>query len=125
MRSLKKVGWFGDLPHGIPGSQTAAEATNHLPTALVGEVARYLDAGSVVAVAGIDVHDCLSSNRELISADLRTLSDGEYVWPSDLSFYVRRYRVGLPDDFIRRVFDGPPAMLSDDDIDEIVDALLS
>jgi hypothetical protein len=28
------------------------------------------------------------------------LTDGQYAWPSDLAYYVERYHVRLPDDFV-------------------------
>ena len=45
-------------------------------------------------------------------------TDGEWVWPRDLAYYVRAYRVALPREFIANVRErhGRPPPLSRDEL---------
>ncbi|RAO23685.1 hypothetical protein ONO86_01996 [Micromonospora noduli] len=62
--------------------------------------AEYLKNGSVVAAASGYVFDELAPDRPEI-APLSILTDGEWSWPSDLSYYVQKYQVGLPEEFLQ------------------------
>jgi hypothetical protein len=46
------------------------------------------------------------------------MTDGTWVWPSDLAFYVERYHVELPTDFVEHVRScgWNPPQLSDDEL---------
>ncbi|MEE1930954.1 hypothetical protein V1J52_22710 [Streptomyces sp. TRM 70351] len=46
--------------------------------------------------------DVLGSGRYVIGGD-SIVTDGEWVWRRDLGFYVRRYHVRLPEEFLNRV----------------------
>ena len=69
------------------------------------DVARYLDTGEVVMGAAIQVFDELDPEAPPIGGAL-WLTDGEWVWPSQLAYYVRTYSTAPPQellDHIRRL----------------------
>ncbi len=71
------------------------------------QIAAYLDAGSTFAV-----YRGLSWCRFFCDHPMGNceLTDGEWVWPQDLSHYVRNHDVRLPDEFVDHVFSMRPPM---------------
>jgi hypothetical protein len=125
MKEIKFVGWFSDLPHGRPDSPSISECKAKLASGSAGHLATYLDGGTVVAeTTGAILRDEIDPAHPDIGP-FRTLTDGEYVWPSDLSFYVRRYRVDPGSDIAEKASNGPSHPLSDAEIDNVVDQMLS
>jgi hypothetical protein len=57
--------------------------------------------------SGIPLFDVMESTRDVISGDSyikggpSLLTDGTWVWREDLQYYVKRYHVALPEEFIR------------------------
>ena len=99
---VRHVGFFSDLPHGIPAEPRLLDVIAELPIEDEKRLVEYLANGVLfIASPGI-VHDVLSEQNVIIgSADIVT--DGVWAWPRDLSYYVERYHVRLPDDFIKHV----------------------
>ncbi|UGY92836.1 hypothetical protein [Streptomyces gobiensis] len=66
------------------------------------DVRRYLDEGyelwSIMGAVG----DVLGSEKRLLGGD-SIFTDGEWVWRGDLWFYLTRYHVQLPEDFLSRI----------------------
>ena len=63
---------------------------------------RYLNAGSVLAATPSRVVDVLHPERGDVSGEnIRT--DGCYLWPEDLAYYVAEYGARPPADFLERV----------------------
>lgn len=64
--------------------------------------ARYLDQGEIVVVASQWVDDLLDVDaKRICQYSIRT--DGVWVWPSSLAYYVRKYHVKLPAEFLDRM----------------------
>jgi hypothetical protein len=47
-------------------------------------------------------HDCLDDAKPAV-ARREIATDGQWVWPRDLAYYVETYGVALPDDFIQNM----------------------
>ncbi|MEU4237739.1 hypothetical protein [Actinoplanes sp. NPDC026619] len=60
---------------------------------------RYLEQGMTVLVSPGWVDDLLDPQAKMI-CQYSTLTDGKWVWSSDLSYYLRAYHVALPDEFV-------------------------
>ncbi|MEH1014099.1 hypothetical protein V6U90_13435 [Micromonospora sp. CPCC 206060] len=60
---------------------------------------RYLEQGMTVLVSPGWVHDLLGRQAKII-CQYSTLTDGKWIWPSDLVYYLRTYHVVLPDEFL-------------------------
>jgi hypothetical protein len=96
---VRQVGFFRELRHGDPDGPSLREAVGDGSDPADPEVVDYLDAGSVVAVAGRDVDDVLDDSKVGVAPrDVRT--DGVWIWPGDLSYYVRTYGIALPSEFV-------------------------
>lgn len=61
----------------------------------------YLNNGKKEATCPKVVTDIL--NGKIISNSFAVFTDGEYVWKSDLAYYVENYDIKLPEDFINKI----------------------
>ena len=121
---IEKIGWFSDLQHGLPTSGTLKGAAGKLDQESARSVARYLQSGTIIAeTTGETLHDELDPTRPEIGP-FRTLTDGKYVWPSDLAHYVEKYRVEVPTGLEEQAARGTAHSLSDQEIEAIVDFLV-
>jgi uncharacterized protein YukE len=97
--ALRPVGFFRELRHGAPDGPSLRESVGALPEPLRRRAGRYLDAGAVLAASPGKVDDALDPDRRAVSSpDLMT--DGTWMWPRDLGYYVTEYGAGLPDEFL-------------------------
>jgi hypothetical protein len=80
------------------------------------EQVHYLENGAVfIACAGV-VKDVLNSSNGVIGSP-HILTDGVWAWPKDLAYYVQKYHVKLPDEFIQHMKNNrwnPPAEMEID-----------
>lgn len=64
------------------------------------KIYRYLKAGITVVACGGVVKDIVDSNNGIAGCpDL--LTDGIWLWPGDLAYYVKKYHLKLDEDFIK------------------------
>lgn len=95
---MEQLGFFRELPHGDPDGPSLLEAerrTRDDEAAIV----RYLAESPVLAVSGSVVHDILDPQHPVAGRNaVRT--DGSWIWPDDLAYYVATYHVDLPAEFI-------------------------
>lgn len=92
---LKRVGFYA-----------TAEQIRELrrPVAASGEdaIVRYLEDGETLVATG-------SWDVDLVDPDIRRIcqhsvcTDGVWVWPSSLAYYLGRYHTKLPDEFLRHM----------------------
>ncbi|MFJ1610229.1 hypothetical protein ACIOHS_43985 [Streptomyces sp. NPDC088253] len=88
-------------------------------------VARYLEQGEVVVAASQWVDDLLDADsKNICQYSIRT--DGVWVWPDSLAYYVRRYHVRLPVEFLSRMEsnDWTVGELEDSVVDVICERLM-
>jgi hypothetical protein len=109
---VRKLGFFRELGHGDEDGPSLVEARQTAPTMDQDHMAQYLDAGRTVAATGVLVDDVLDPGITGV-APLELVTDGPWVWPRDLAYYVRQYNVSLPEDFashVRKRAWQPPAL---------------
>ncbi len=92
---VRRAGFYGSAEE----VSTAATSAEHPWEALA---ARYLEQGEVIAAASQWVDDLLDvSAKRICQYSIRT--DGAWVWPSSLAYYVRQYHVKLPAEFLNHM----------------------
>lgn len=101
MTTLKLIGFFRDLPHGDANEGSIASSVGLLSAETADAAARYLDAGTTFVAAPGIVRDVVDG--ALIGGGPNILTDGVFAWPSDLSHYLRKYRVTLPPVFLEHL----------------------
>lgn len=122
--TLRRLGFFRELGHGDEDGPSLVEARRTVPAPHQDEVAQYLDAGCTVATTGVLLDDVLDPGRTAVAA-LELVTDGAWVWPRDLAYYVRRYNISLPEDFVgdvrRRA--GRPPVLTDAELGAVAECI--
>ena len=113
--ALIQIGWFHELEHcdyeGV--SLERARAESAAPDEE--RIAAYLDAGHLYIAATGFVEDWFADDEIMIGAP-HLLTDGVYVWPADLPYYVRNYHVRLPKAFMIHVANNGYEMPKDVDV---------
>ena len=113
---LKKVGFFKELKHGDEFELSLKKSMRNIPLENEDKIIDYLDNGiSLYVTAGL-VSDVLDKSKGVIR-NLEILTDGTWVWPSDLSYYVKFYHVELNTHFIEHIKKNEWVMPKQEDID--------
>lgn len=97
---LTSVGFFKELPYGDESGSSLVDSVSKFSETEYAEALSYLKSGVPFVVAPGLSRDRLSGKQEIIGS-LSLLTDGMYVWPSDLAYYIEKYRVELLVDFFR------------------------
>jgi hypothetical protein len=96
---IENVGFFRELPHGDAQGPSLREDVGKGDFEVRDQVAIYLAGGAILAATGERVFDVLKAEREDVGA-LALQTDGRWVWPADLTYYVAEYNVLLPVAFV-------------------------
>ena len=103
MKELFTLGAFSEIS-GESMHPSIHSVLGLFPVANVDAVTAYLEAGETLFVFMEWPLDCFNGKPMANSLWLQT--DGEWFWRNDLAYYVKTYRVGLPDQFIKRALLG-------------------
>ena len=98
----KLVGFYRELAHGFPSAPSLREVIADLPLQNEAEIVAYLRNGAVLSLTMGPEQDVLSPEPKLISPS-HVLTDGLWIWPLDLAYYVEHYHARLPEEFIDRM----------------------
>ncbi len=122
---MKSLGFYRQLRHGYPqGPDLTAAADGSLPSRARTEVARYLRDCPVVAATTQRADDVLDPRQTNVSG-INIHTDGTYVWPEDLAYYVERYGVAVPDDLAERAHRDEIPELDQEEMGRIEDWLIA
>ncbi|MFF3468476.1 hypothetical protein [Streptomyces sp. NPDC002619] len=94
-----EVGNFRELGRGRPDGPSLRAAVRDKAPAHAGELVEYLRNGTVLVATTTLVHDVLSHSNAVIGG-WHLLTDGRWLWHSDLAYYVERYHVVLDPRFL-------------------------
>ena len=64
-------------------------------------VLQYMENAPVISAAAASMRDVLTG--EFTGKELLIHSDGKYLWRSDVAYYVEKYDMELPAEFIRHI----------------------
>lgn len=105
---------------GTPGDEEFELVRDVIPAEARPPIVGYLQRASVLMAGGGYWKDPFSG-EDLPYAEL---TDGTYVWSAPWAFYVGRYGVGLPAEFLAHMqsLDFEPPEISDEELDRIADA---
>jgi hypothetical protein len=109
---MKIVGFFTELnPRGRYARGSIHDAVSSTPQPFEREIAEYLDAGHFIIDYMEDGYDVIEG-KTLLIARAAIKSDNTWVWRNDLAFYVRKYHLRLPEEFVQHArskdFSMPP-----------------
>lgn len=101
MSALLFAGFFREIRHGHPEGPSLRASLAPEPHRDEERIVSYLEHGTHLAVTGSLATDVLRDDSKPIVA-LGTLTDGVWIWPSDLPYYVATYHARVPDELIAR-----------------------
>ncbi|MEU9858904.1 hypothetical protein [Streptomyces sp. NPDC047974] len=100
-KSPQFVGNFRELPHGNPAGPSLKESINRGQKGCVAGLVKYLTGGAVLAMSGRAAHDVLDPKNKVIG-ELSLRTDGEWLWYSDLWYFVENYNIEIDPEFTKR-----------------------
>ncbi|MCR4597550.1 MAG: hypothetical protein K5678_00790 [Acetatifactor sp.] len=119
---LKTVGYFKEMSQGRETDGSIYDSVGKGNPDETEKICQYLDSGIEFVVSPGKTYDVI--NPENGTAGISSsYSDGVWLWPGDLAYYVRKYNVKLPEEFISAMRDSNwivPVKLDDMNYDEIV-----
>lgn len=120
------VGGFRELDGGRAHEPSIHQAVRAVAQPHEAELVAYLQAGTLVVVAGSAWCDELDPRRPVI-AGMALLTDGAWMWRSDLAHYLTRYHPALDPRFLGHARDHHwhPARVTDAQLRAIEDAMTS
>ena len=95
MKKLKKFGFFQELEHGEPEGESINSFMRDAPLANSAKIVEYLKSGELLIACPGVAHDVLDKSKPLIGSP-SVLTDGVWAWPGDLSYYVGKYNLDIP-----------------------------
>jgi hypothetical protein len=99
--NLKPIGFFRELSHGNPDGNSLYDSQQSEAGHYDELLAKYLTNGSMYIVSPGPVWDIVDGSGPIGTASI--LTDGEWIWPSDLVHYLKKYHVLLPSEFVKHV----------------------
>lgn len=98
-RRLTRMGFFRELKHGLPDGPSLRESMRDKGKPGESRIAAYLRTAPIMFHSLGPVTDVFTPKGDYIGAP-NIHTDGEYAWPEDLAYYVERYHVALPAEFL-------------------------
>lgn len=97
---LKKEGFYKELDHGDKDGKSIYDVIREKEGKYDKQICDYLKSGHVLVAHGGIPFDVIDSDKGVPSCpDL--LTDGEWIWPGDLEYYVDTYHVELVPEFVQ------------------------
>lgn len=96
---LRSIGFFREMSQGKETDPSIYDFVKKGDPSLAEKICNYLSNGTTVIVSpGItgDIIDEVAG----VAGTGSSCTDGVWLWPDDLVYYVRKYNVALPDDFL-------------------------
>lgn len=98
--TLIAIGFYRELKHGDSTGPSLEGSIQPEPIPDETALVHYLEAGHVLHRAEAPTIDRLNYDDEIDLGHPHQLTDGVYVWPADLPYYLRTYHVRLPRAFV-------------------------
>ncbi|AUW46865.1 hypothetical protein [Rhizobium leguminosarum] len=114
-KQLKRIGFFRELPYGSPEGLSIDSSFSEFSLEKRAKVIAYLRSGTVCVVSPGLSRDVVSAERNIIGS-LSLLTDGVFLWPSDLAYYIEKYSVGIPQEFLEHMEQNAWVISTDIDI---------
>jgi len=97
---LKRIGFFSEFGFTARGgAPSLKDAARDVAEYDVEAVARYLRVAPMLAAAPGIVRDVFDPDASAVMT-LSIKTDGVYEWPMPLAYYVSRYKLALPAEFL-------------------------
>lgn len=81
-----------------------------LPEDVAGMVATYMESDEFLSMDVMCYAYDIFTNETIRPSGGAPCGDGEWLWINELSYYVRKYRIDLPKEFIRKATQSPDTL---------------
>ena len=116
--NLRSVGHYKEMPHGAWSNLSIRDYINKENPEDAKKICAYLDAGIPLVVSPGVTEDVFEPGRSTGYTPAE-FTDGTWVWPGDLSYYVRNYLLQLPYEFLAHIAHNDWVIpITDNDIDK-------
>ena len=95
---LTRTGFYNEMPHA-ESSDPSIKDNIGMQMANKDHICRYLRNGIVLAACGEVVTDVLHPENGVIGTP-DDVTDGKWIWPAELVYYVEKYDLKLDDAFV-------------------------
>ena len=119
---LKTVGYFKEMSQGRETDGSIFDSVGKGNPDDAGKICQYLESGIEFIISPGITYDVINPENGT-SGISSSYSDGTWLWPGDLAYYVKNYNVKLPAEFISTMREsnwGVPVRLADINYDEII-----
>ncbi len=95
---ISRAGFFRELPHGLPDGESLHQALPSADPRSADQEEKLLEYlwGNTVLVATASMADDVLDPSATAVCPLEFVTDGAWVWPRDLAYYVERYTWPCP-----------------------------
>ena len=97
--NLKSIGFYREMSQGKETDPSIHDVVKKGDSTLVEKICSYLSNGTTVIVSPGTTMDVIDETAGVAGTG-SSCTDGIWLWPDDLSYYVKKYNIALPDDFI-------------------------
>lgn len=95
---LSTIGYYNEMPHGQAQDPSMREFIKQEDPEQVEAICHYLRQGTMLVASPGETTDVLDPEKGF-SGTASAYTDGKWVWPGDLAYYVETYLLRIPDDF--------------------------
>lgn len=113
---MRFFGFFTEQAHAGGSPVSIYPRLTDAPSEEVTQTVAYLRSGAALMYSDRLVRDVIDAAHPIIGT-LEILTDGDWIWPSDLAYYVERHGLRVPDEFLARMrsYDWRCPTVSDDE----------
>lgn len=113
---LKRQGFYKEMPHAEESDPSILNFIQNEKNKEMKEICQYLKEGSVLVACGGIVQDVINpQNGGAGCPDM--ITDGIWIWPGNLPYYVMQYNLKLDEVFIQTMRENNWHVNSNADID--------
>ncbi|MBD5461989.1 MAG: hypothetical protein HDR24_02845 [Lachnospiraceae bacterium] len=101
---LRRVGFYKEMPYGNKNDPSILKFIREKEELEEEKICNYLEEGIILVACGGVVKDIINPNNGFVGCP-DMLTDGIWIWPGDLTYYVKKYHLELGRDFIQTMKD--------------------
>ncbi|MBR6404353.1 MAG: hypothetical protein IKS48_13305 [Eubacterium sp.] len=95
---LTSVGFYKEMPHGGDSELSILDFVDKAKDNIY-KIVKYLIDGKALIISPGLVDDVIDSSKGPAGTPT-VYTDGKWIWPGDLAYYVKNYHLELPQDFL-------------------------
>ena len=95
---LTSVGFYKEMPHGGDSELSILDFVDKAKDN-IDKIVKYLIDGKALIISTGLVDDVIDSSKGPAGTPT-VYTDGKWIWPGDLAYYVKNYHLELPQDFL-------------------------